>query len=95
MDAGCMTRERTSKERTFGYYWAAVVPVAARACGFERHKDGHRHMMAGWFDMQMDDPALPSFGTMPDEERHRYIDWAIRQLAEMDCEVDEPLRRTA
>lgn len=90
-----MTRERTRKDRTFGYYWAAIVPVASRACGFENHKDGHKHMMAGWFDMQMDDPDLPSFGAMSEEERSRYIDWVIRTLAEMDCEVSEPIRRIA
>lgn len=90
-----MTCERTSKERTFGYYWAAIVPVASRACGFEKHTEGHKHMMAGFFDMHMDDPNLPSFGAMPEEERTRYIDWVIRQLAEMDCEVPEPIRRIA
>lgn len=90
-----MNGERTSKQRTFGYYWGVVVPMAAEQCGFEKHQDAHAHMMAGFFDMRMDDPKLPSFGKMPEEERGRFIDWSIRQLAEMGCEVPLPIRRIA
>lgn len=71
------------------YYRGVVVPAIAAHCGYESHAEAHRAIKAGFYGMIESNPKLPSMAHMTTEEATRFIDYAIRQAAELGLVLPE------
>lgn len=79
--------------QTHRYYRGVIVPAVAAYCGYESHAEAHRAIKAGFYEMHPDSPSLPSMAGMSREEATRYIDYALRQAAEMQLVISDPVIR--
>lgn len=74
------------------YYRAAIVPAIASYCGYESHAEAHRAIKSAFYGIPPNDPNLPSMADMPKEECQRFMDFALRQAAELSLVIPDPRR---
>jgi hypothetical protein len=80
--------------RTHGYYRKVILPAIADYCGYDLDNgEAHRNVKAAFFGMHPDDPELPSMRTMDQETATRFLDYALRQAAEMSLVLEDPMPR--
>lgn len=72
-----------------GYYRGVVLPLMAEHCGYESHQEQHEALKAA-FDGKDPREKQRSMAEMKPEERRRFIDYAIRQAAELGLVIPEP-----
>lgn len=77
---------------THRYYRGVIVPAIASHCGYESHAEAHRAIKAGFYGMRESDRDLPSMAAMSKEEATRFLDYALRQAAEMSLIIPDPQR---
>jgi hypothetical protein len=75
------------------WYRSKIVPAYANHAGFESLEEAHRAFKAGFFDLHPDDPDLPSMKSMSKEEATRFLDYVLRQAAEMRLVIEDPIPR--
>ena len=75
-----------------GYYRKVIVPAIAEYSGYESHEEAHRAIKAAFYGVHPSDPKLPSMADMTCEEATRFIDFALRQAAEMSLVLHDPER---
>lgn len=74
-----------------GYYRGVVLPLMAEHCGYESHQEQHEDIKAAFYGVTPGEKTK-SMAAMTREERSRFIDYAIRQAAEMGIVIPEPRR---
>lgn len=72
------------------YYRGVIMPAIREYCGYESDALAHRALKSGFFDKHPDDPALPSMAAMSQDEASRFMEYALRQAAEMGCVIADP-----
>lgn len=72
------------------YYRAVILPAIREYCGYESDALAHRALKAGFYDKHPDDPALPSMAAMSQDEASRFMEYALREAAEMGCVIADP-----
>lgn len=80
--------------RTHSYYRAAIVPGIRQHCGYESNHEAHTAIKAAFYGMHPDDPKLPSMAKMTQEEAGRFIDYALREAAELGLVLEDPRKVT-
>lgn len=71
-----------------GYYWAVVIPTI-QEFGYTKAQ-AHVAAKASYFNMNPDDPNLPSMTKMSAKEMADFLDYAIQTCAELGKCVKEP-----
>lgn len=75
--------------RQHRYYRKVILTEYAKHAGFESLEEAHRAFKAGFFGMHPDDPELPSMKSMTREEATRFLDYSLRQAAEMSLVIED------
>jgi hypothetical protein len=78
---------------THAYYRASIVPALREECGYISDAECHRHIKAGFFEMDPRDPNLPSMAAMSQDEANRLIEFAWIQAGELGIRLEEPRKR--
>ncbi len=65
------------------YYRAVILPAIREHIGCESDAETHRQIKAAFYGMNPEDRKLPSMAAMTHEEASRFIEYALRQAAEM------------
>lgn len=73
------------------YYRSTIVPAIAAHCGYESHQEAHSAIKAAFYGLDPNGP-LPSMADMSKEETMRFLDYALREAAEMSLVIDDPRR---
>lgn len=76
-----------------GYYRKVIVPAIRDHCGYEGDAEAHRALKAGFYDLHPFSPEMPSMADISQEEAGRFIDYALRQAAEMGLVLPDPARK--
>lgn len=72
-----------------GYYRSTILPVIREASGYESDALAHQALKAAFYDLDPRGP-LPSMAAMDQGTASRFIEFALRQAAEMNCPVADP-----
>lgn len=88
-----MPLDRKISDASHGYYRKVIVPAIREYCGHESDAEAHIALKAGFYKMAMGDPLLPSMANMTQEEATRFIDYCLRQAAEMELVLPDPPRK--
>lgn len=75
---------------THRYYRKIIVPAIREYCGHESDDDAHKSLKAGFYDLHPADPKMPSMAEMSQEEASRFLEYALRQAAEMSLVLPDP-----
>lgn len=88
-----MSKSASVSLKTHRYYRAVIVPAIREYCGYISDAEAHRHIKAGFFEMDPRDPKLPSMGQMSQEEATRLIEYALQKAAELSLVLPDPVTK--
>jgi hypothetical protein len=76
------------------YYRGVILPAIREYSGYESDALAHRALKAGFYDRHPDDPTLPSMADMSQDEGSRFMEYCLRQAAEMGLALMDPEPKT-